>query len=539
MENQKRNLWLTAAGMALLLIVCIFYNYLPGPGGLYPRDAAELDLREKALTAEDFETLQAKLPECDIRWSVPIGGKGYDSRSTTVYIEEFSPEDIPLFAYFPALRQVNGSRSQSYEALLALYEAQPDLDVRWGVEVGGQRLSQGCEFLRLSAEELSPGELGEALRWLPEANKVVVSGVMPREEQAVLAETYPDILFDWEIPLCGLTFRSTATTISFAGESLTEADLQEIADSLVCFPALEVIDLDGCGLDNDRLKAFREETGVEISWNFELCGVTVNTLATEIDLSNRRIPDVTVVEDALPYFSRLEKVVMCNCRVPYDEMDALNNRYEDIRFVWSVQFAYYNVRTDAVEFIATKQRPYTIMFDYDTGPLKYLTDLQGLDLGHMEFKDISFLYHMPHLKYLILADGPIKDITPIASLKELTYLELFQCPIEDITPLKECTALEDLNICYIWARRDNSLPVLKEMTWLDRLWYCGSSLTDAQLVELQEALPNCEMSLGRHDESTGGTWREHENYYEMRDFFGMYYMKGGTNGVDENGNQKY
>ena len=80
---------------------------------------------------------------------------------------------------------------------------------------------------------------------------------------------------------------------------------------------------------------------------------------------------------------------------------------------------------------------------------------------------------------------------------------------------------------------------LKEMTWLDRLWYCGSSLTDAQLVELQEALPNCEMSLGRHDESTGGTWREHENYYEMRDFFGMYYMKGGTNGVDENGNQKY
>ncbi len=27
------------------------------------------------------------------------------------------------------------------------------------------------------------------------------------------------------------------------------------------------------------------------------------------------------------------------------------------------------------------------------------------------------------------------------------------------------------------------------------------------------------------------------DYYEMRDFFEMYYMPGGTNGVDENGNQ--
>ena len=45
------------------------------------------------------------------------------------------------------------------------------------------------------------------------------------------------------------------------------------------------------------------------------------------------------------------------------------------------------------------------------------------------------------------------------------------------------------------------------------------------------------MCIRDSGEPTGSTWREHPHYFEMRDFFGMYYMPGGTNGVDENGNQ--
>ena len=75
------------------------------------------------------------------------------------------------------------------------------------------------------------------------------------------------------------------------------------------------------------------------------------------------------------------------------------------------------------------------------------------------------------------------------------------------------------------------------MPQLERLWYCGNNMTDEQLDELKAALPDTEMYLLPHGESTGGTWRTHPHYYEMRDFFGMYYMPGGTNGVAEDGSQ--
>ena len=65
----------------------------------------------------------------------------------------------------------------------------------------------------------------------------------------------------------------------------------------------------------------------------------------------------------------------------------------------------------------------------------------------------------------------------------------------------------------------------------------GNNLNTEQLEELQTALPDTEMYLAARGEPTGSTWREHPHYFEMRDFFGMYYMAGGTNGVDENGNQ--
>jgi hypothetical protein len=38
-------------------------------------------------------------------------------------------------------------------------------------------------------------------------------------------------------------------------------------------------------------------------------------------------------------------------------------------------------------------------------------------------------------------------------------------------------------------------------------------------------------------ESTGGGWRDPPHYYDMRDIFEMYYMPGGTNGVDDRGQQ--
>ena len=120
---------------------------------------------------------------------------------------------------------------------------------------------------------------------------------------------------------------------------------------------------------------------------------------------------------------------------------------------------------------------------------------------------------------LILADTGITDISPVGNLKELIYLEIFMTSVSDFSPLVTCTSLQDLNVCWTYGKPDE----IKEMTWLKNLWWCGISGYGVQL--LHEALPDTRLEYG-FTSSTGGGWRQLENYYAQRDLFGMRYMKG-------------
>ena len=244
-----------------------------------------------------------------------------------------------------------------------------------------------------------------------------------------------------------------------------------------------------------------------------------------------------VIEEALGEFPLLEKVVLCDCGISHEDMAALNDRHENVRFVWRVYLSDVSLRTDDTTFLAARVRNELPIYSYELEVLKYCPDLQALDLGHKNITSLDFLRYVPHLKYLIIVENDVNDITPIGELQELTYLEMFWTKCEDISPLQNCKALTDLNISYIYCRPAKCLETLVNMPQLERLWYCGNNLNAEQLEELQTALPDTEMYLAARGEPTGSTWREHPHYFEMRDFFGMYYMAGGTNGVDENGNQ--
>ena len=87
------------------------------------------------------------------------------------------------------------------------------------------------------------------------------------------------------------------------------------------------------------------------------------------------------------------------------------------------------------------------------------------------------------------------------------------------------------------VKQDNAWSVLPKLTNLDLLWYPSVPLSGTQRQQLADALPNTTLFLYNGCEPSGGIWRYNPYYYEMRDFFHMYYMPGGTNGVDENGNQ--
>ena len=521
-------------GFSILLGLSSEYNVIGGR--FYRRDTAALDLRDRALTVERFEALQASMPGCAIRWSIPIGEGRYDSAAESIKITDFPAEETERFLLFDSLKSVDASDCTCYAALAGLRKLLPACEIVASVPIAGKSWPQDTESLRIAADAADYDELTERLAWLP-ALKTVRLPECPftAEEQSALMIAYPSVTFLWPVTLCGRTFSSDAESISFAGQKgMTAADLAELRENAFRFYALREIDLTDCGFESDELLALGKALGVHVIWSFDLCGVTVSTADTQIDLSPAAgTVTVEAVEAALPCFFQLQKVDMCGCGIPDEEMEALNRRHEGIQFVWMVHIRTYGVRTDATYFIVYNCTNY-LFSDAGVDALRYCTRLEALDLGHMRVTNLDFLQYMPHLKYLILAETALSDLTEVGKLKEITWLELFQMPVRDFSPLLGCTALKDLNLCYIYGTDgDTEYGILRQMTWLKRLWFSGNHMSAEQTAALQKDLPDCEMQLTLGDDSTGGSWRYHDDYYAMRDAFHMYYMDAEGNRTTE------
>lgn len=398
-----------------------------------------------------------------------------------------------------------------------------------GVIINGRHYLPDAKTVRETGKGLSVAELRASLSLLPQLERVELSDPdLTPGEQVALKRVFPSVEFLWPVDVMGCQVMSDAAELSLAGRTdLTQDSLRILRERAELLPCLQSIDLTGCGLDDRDLHSLDMALpGVDVIWTMRVYGREICSTDTLIDLRGLKIKDRGAkLEAVLPYLSHLEKVDMCGCGLSNEEMDALDRRHEDVRFVWIVNVLTAALRTDADFFI-----PYRSSGIQQTGinagykALKYCRDLIALDIGHSRTRDISYLSVMPHMKYLIMVECYPADMTPVGELRELEWLEMFQCYTRDISPLVNCTALRDLNVCYVVCPRDNMFETLKQMTWLRRLWCSGTTMTKAQIAALREALPDTEIWCKTGDESTGGTWRFDEDYYDMRDAFHMYYM---------------
>ena len=287
---------------------------------------------------------------------------------------------------------------------------------------------------------------------------------------------------------------------------------------------------------DQRVLALLENMGMSAHWTSGGLTLVAERFAqcccsTFADLSGTPVSDTAEIEAAAGLMPRLKKVVMCDCGLPDEEMDALDRRHASVRFVWAVHFSVYTLRTDATVFCASDlpNRGYIApqASSEELSALRYCRDLVALDLGHMMFRDLGFLERLTHLKYLILVEERFHDISVLGKMQELEYLEIFNNTIDDISPLLNCKALRHLNVGY--TRGYDPAP-LGEMTWLERLWYPGNRIEKSEREAIVASLSDtkCYFPTWDEDGSTGGGWRTDEAYYEMRNAFGMFYQPGGT-----------
>ena len=472
-----------------------------------------VDLRDTHITLEEHSHLAAALPECSISWQVPFHGEYLELDTQSVSITTVLPEDAEALAQLPALETVDCTGCEDLEMLARLRKGLPECEVLYTLCLDGQTLDQDTKELRLEHVDLPA--LRRALPCLPGVERLTAVDWTPEPESVdSLRKEFPGIglFFEWDDRLLSLDEETTALDLN--GWPLTAAAAEGL---LGCFPKLEQAKMLDTGLTDEELFALCDAfPNCEFLWEASFGPVRALTDVEEIDISDYPVEDPAWVESLLPYFPRLQKVVMCRCGLDNETMNALNRRHEDVNFVWEVSVGVVKVRTDTDYFAPVVTGRHVYEGEMDN--LKYCPDIIAVDVGHMGLKTCDWARYMPKLQYLIIADSGISDISALAECKELIFLEMFLTPVKDYSPLLSCKKLEDLNMCYTYGDPE---PISK-MTWLKRLWWTKIPYTYRDMAQY---LPDTQVVLDSGS-STGYGWRDGAHYKEQRDILGMSYLVG-------------
>ena len=498
-------------------------------GKAYAKDAQSLDLRDRKISVEEYETIRANLPHSQIRWSIPFQNSSYPDDTTGLSVKSLSAGDLERLSYFKYLKTVDAVGCREYDMIRRLQEKYPHLTVNYTVEIGGREYAKDASAVvcaTLTEEEIA------RMAMLPELSSVDATGCEDYSRIAALSAAFPEIHVSYQVQVLGKTFTEEDTSATFR-----DPDVGELMEKLACLPGMQEVHLQEPTADPQQLRQLMERyPDIAITWEKTLMGVTFHSGETVYDLSGFQLTETPtynwraaldeaetariagVVEDLMVWLPNAEKVILPAYAFHNETLGEFQEKVRpEYKVVWTVYITGKPVRTDQ-EVIHSSA--YQVCFiDEQSQDLKYCEDAIVVDIGHSYVKDISWLEGMPNLKYLILTHNWVKDLTPLSTCKNLVYLELFwNDHIPDYTPILGCTALEDLNISGTFA----DIEPLYQMTWLKNLWANCKGITAAENAALKEALPNTTVMTTGGSYTTGG-WRQVQGYYDMRDIMGLPY----------------
>lgn len=426
-------------------------------------------------------------------------------------------EELEKLAALPDLKRLDlrdtGMTPDVYDQIRALL---PGCEILWQIPFCGEYLDPDTKSLTVT--DLTEADL-QALAYFSGLQEIHAEECKSAELLLKMGALLPDCKIHYQVEIGGELVSGDAETLT-----VTDVAPEELMEALRLLPGLKQVRLAGEIPGKETLLPLLEAyPEIVFLWEMEVFGQTVMTDARELDFSGIAMESTEEVESILAFFPNLEKVVMCDCGISSEEMDALWKRHPEIRFVWEVRVGLMRLRTD-ITALMPHQHGYiygAVLNTSECGEMKYLVDMVCLDLGHMRVRDLSFVSYMPNLEYLLICGNGLQDISPLAGLQKLKYVELFANSITDISALASCPALEDVNLCY---NRVADVTPLLELENLKNLWASAIHLPEEQVKILEEELGdkiNLQLYQSR---STGGGWRDLPNYYAQRDLLGMPYF---------------
>ena len=137
-----------------------------------------LDLRAVAADAATVDALQAKLPNAEIVWKVPLGSESFDSTSGTLTLpQSCKASDLALLRYFPALTQVDATGCIVGAAFAEAAAAYPGVAFSWNATIGGILVKSSDTSLDLTGQTISVDEVKPFLLGLNALQQVVCNNL--------------------------------------------------------------------------------------------------------------------------------------------------------------------------------------------------------------------------------------------------------------------------------------------------------------------------------------------------------------------------
>ena len=141
----------------------------------------ELNLRDTGITIDQYDDLQAALPECEITWSVPFQGGFVDHDVTDLTVVALSDADFQILPYLKELKSISAPNCRKYDELLRLVAEYPEIDVSYNVEIGGKIYEGTSETIDISNPNTD--EIIEKLSYMPKVHTINLDGDLPANEK--------------------------------------------------------------------------------------------------------------------------------------------------------------------------------------------------------------------------------------------------------------------------------------------------------------------------------------------------------------------
>ena len=523
-RKRRGKLWLIPV-IALILAAAVFALFktvlIYADGGVYLRSAERLDLREKKLSRESYEKLASELPDCEILWSVPIGGDAFESTAETISPALFTEADIPNLSYFTDLKTIDAVQCvTSPELYEAIRSACPDTRVIWGICIGEERFPSSAEEITihsLTADEISLFSYFENLR------RVSGEGCDNYAALLALREALPSAEVSWQVPLGSDVYSSDAESISVSG-GVSEPQLEA---ALAGLPQVKTVQFISDDLDTaTKLALIEKYPEISFDWTMTLLGAECSAQDTELSFAGRTVTEAeyTELSEKLAFFPELESVDLTDTGLSEESLRALADRYPDIRFIWKTslfgkEFSTADTYLDFTGIAMDSTEPVEAILPYmrslekvdmtDTGfddetlqamnercaPVRVVWtmhldphyDVRTDDTGFItsfDFYGILTPESLHRFKYcpdMLCADLghriTFQDISGIAEMPQLKYLLLADCWAQDISVVTELPNLIYLEM--IIGQATDLSPLLKCKNLLD-LNVCWCHATDPQ-----------------------------------------------------------